>query len=160
MSKLTGVIFLVVASLFVIACMSCDDYNIVEPRFYDEDDLVEFADCGRDPFVVEPIDGAGDTIGIVQPKLIPANYDLGACWYTRAEGRLAVAFALPQMSSLKLSVLNSGSGIEAVLFEGVETAGYYVVPWVVEEDGVYAISAQTEGWTEVIWFEVKWDRSV
>lgn len=131
----------------------CDDYNIVEPRFYSEDEVVEFGDCARDPFV-EPAGAAFDSITIVLPKLIPDRYAVDGCWYNRAEGMLAVFVALPVAGSFKVSILNSGGGVEAVLFDGLDQAGVYVFPWVAKEDGIYAISTQAEHTTVVAWFEV------
>lgn len=132
---------------------ACDDYNIVEPRFYDEDDLVEFAECEGDPFA-EPIANTG-SIGVVQKNVVPAGYTVDACWFNRADGILAVFIALPAAGSFTVSLLNSGGGVEAVIYEGVIEAGSLVVPWVVEEDGVYALSLQVDQWSVVVWFEVK-----
>ncbi|MCK4461146.1 MAG: hypothetical protein KAW46_05045 [candidate division Zixibacteria bacterium] len=152
MSKLITQVSPIAVTLLAIACLSCDDYNIVEPRFYSEDEIVEFADCARDPFV-EPTGAAFDSITIVLPKLIPALYAVDGCWYNRAEGVLAVFVALPEAGPTKVSILNSGGGVEAVLFDGSEQAGYLVFPWVAKKDGVYAISLQAR-FSVVLWFEV------
>lgn len=157
MSKLIACVLPFAISLLAIVFVGCDDYNIVEPRFYMEDDLVEIRDCGGDPFVEpeEGIDDDGNRIFVVQPKLIPTMFSVDACWHKRDEGIMAVFFALPIASSVTMSILNSGGGVEEVLFDGSEQAGYYVVPWVVEKDGVYALSLQTERWIMAVWFEVK-----
>jgi len=154
MAKLIAQIFPITVALLAVACLSCDDYNIVEPRFYDEDDLTEFGDCEGDPFV-EPEGGANNSGGVVQPKtIIPTMFAVDACWHDRANGVLAVGFAMPVAGQYKLLLLNSGGGVEKVVAVGTEQAGHVVVPCVIENDGVHALSLQVEHVSVVVWFEV------
>ncbi|MDH3890458.1 MAG: hypothetical protein OEV49_05190 [candidate division Zixibacteria bacterium] len=132
---------------------SCDDYNIVEPRFYSEDDVYDIADCGYDPFaeLAANLDSAGNS---VRPKRIPSNYAAYACWFDRTEGILAVGIALPVGTDYTVSLLDSGGGVKAIIHEGTEPAGEYVFPCVVDDTGIYALSLQADRATVVVWFEV------
>ncbi|MDH3890460.1 MAG: hypothetical protein OEV49_05200 [candidate division Zixibacteria bacterium] len=139
--------------LFAITCLSCDDYNIVEPRFYDKDDIVEFANCDKDP-LADPVDGTEDAIGVLYKNGVPAGFAVGGCWIDRAEGVLAVFAGLPLAGSYKVSILNSGGELETILFDGAAEAGAISAQWLAKEAGVYGISLETDRWGGVLWFEV------
>ncbi len=153
MHKLLCSIPALITFALVVAWLGCDEYNIVEPRFYTEDDVVTFAACEHDPFA-EPAGAIVEPTTIVQAKTIPAIFAVGGCWFDRSAGVLAVAIALPVAGQAKVSILNSAGGVEAVLFEGPHEAGFDAYPWVASEDGVYAISLQVDKGTAVLWFEV------
>ena len=154
MSRQITFIFPLVIAIFAIACLSCDDYNIVEPRFFDEDSLVVFGDCETDPYV-DPDSVAINLTVVVAKQEVPDRYGVDACWFDRAEGVLAVFIAMPTSGSYTISLLNSGGGVETVIHEGDAEAGYLVFPCTVDEDGVYALMLKTEPITVVVWFEVK-----
>lgn len=154
MSKLTTHVLPIVILIFAIACLSCDDYNIVEPRFYDEDSLVVFAECGYDPFG-EPEEVANSLSSMNTKWVVPSGFAISGCWIDRAEGVLAVFISLPIASSFTVSLLNSGGGLETVVYGGSAQAGLVGFPCSVDDDGVYALSLQTKHATVVVWFEVK-----
>lgn len=132
----------------------CDDYNIVEPRFYNADDLVELVECDWDRYT-ESI-GAADNLSIVStPKEVSTAATVDGCWYNRYGHRLVVTFQVPVSNQVKISILNSSGGVKWILFDRKSLGGWVSVPWVDEDDGVYAISMQTELETVVVWFEVK-----
>ncbi len=122
--------------------LGCDKYNVVEPRFYSEDDVVTFTDCDIDQYAVSG------------SQVVPDRFAVGGCWYDRAEGMLAVFVALPTAGLIRVSILNSGGGVEAVLFDKPHEAGYPVFPWVAKGEGIYAISLETEYTSLILWFEV------
>ena len=118
----------------------CDDYNIVEPRFYSGDDVVELGDCGADltDFSV---------------------FSVNACWLTgRPERSLAFAWRTMDSGPLKVTILNSAGVVETVVADGQSIPSAIVlsgdIPWGDREDGVYGISMQSKHRTVVVWFEV------
>lgn len=154
MSRLFAMTLAIAVLSISIASMSCDDYNIVEPRFYSEDDLVELVECDWDPHT-ESIGAVDDLSIVVTPKEVSTTATVDGCWYNRYGHRLVVTFQVPVSSQVKISILNSSGGVKWILFDRKTLGGWVSVPWVDEDDGVYAISMQTERETEVVWFEVK-----
>ena len=155
MAKLIAQIFPITVALLAVACLSCDDYNIVEPRFYSEDDVVEFGECEWHTSVVRSQEVTGGAlVDSGWPVIPPAVFGASACWDSRDEQTLMVYVTMPMMGSLKVSILNSGGGLESVPFNDVVTAGLHRCSWVAGDKGVYAISVQTSYAGDVVWFEV------
>lgn len=129
---------LLCASMLISAC---DDYNIVEPRFYSEDDVVEFGECGVDLYEL-------------------TGFSVDACWWSEGSDRmLFIAIAVVDSGPAKLTILNSAGAVDTVLYERPTLPGVMFlsggIPWGDREDGVYGLSLQTERNTVVHWFEVK-----
>lgn len=154
MPKLITCVLPFAISLFAITFLSCDDYNIVEPRFFDEDSLVVFAVCDGDPYA-EPEEVANRLSNMSTKLVVPDRYEVDACWFNPTEGILAVIIGMPVAGSYTVSLLNSGGGVEKVIHEGEDEAGYMVFPCTVDEDGVHALSLRTKHGSVVVWFEVK-----
>lgn len=152
MSKLITQVSPIAVTLLAIACLSCDDYNIVEPRFYSEDEIVEFGVCEWVTIAERSDSMASTALGVSGGE--PAVFAAGACWESSAERLLLVHVSMPMMGSLKVSILNSGGGLESVPFNDVVTAGLHRCSWVAGDKGVYAISVQTSYAGDVVWFEV------
>ncbi|MDH3890459.1 MAG: hypothetical protein OEV49_05195 [candidate division Zixibacteria bacterium] len=155
--RLPGLLLLgLLAALMMIN--SCDEYNIVEPRFYSEDDIVEFGICERridtlsSPTQYVTTHASVDSGG---PPDLPVGFGASLCWDSRDEQLLLIYVFMPAMGALEVSILNSGGGVESVQWAGPRSAGIHLITWLAEEDGVYAISAHSRHATEVVWFEVK-----
>lgn len=152
MSKLIAVVFPIAISLFAIVCLSCDDYNIVEPRFYDTDEIIEIPDCYRSVDTT----GGGDTTAVdTVPHLLPATYWVEACWIQRDAGDLYVGWSIPRSSHVKAYIIRNNGEVEVVLENGFSWPGYHGRLWSAEENGVYGISLQAGKHRETIWFEVE-----
>jgi len=138
-------IFVTLASLVIIT--ACDDHNVVEPRFYDEDDILEFDDCPEAP-----------------PKAtaeIPDAYALGVCWVSRGEGILGIYLALPVAGDYSISIV-SGSGELLDSITEFAEAGYKTILWMGTDkdgdkvdDGVYSLVVIAGSLKETIWFEIE-----
>lgn len=132
---------------------ACDDYNIVEPRFYDDGDIFEFGICERDFDTTSVRSQAVTTTALVDSGG-PIGFGTEVCWDRNTEKLLRIFVVMPMSGALTVSILNSGGGVESVVWDGRTYAGVYLYSWVADSDGVYAISLQTFRATIVVWFEV------
>ena len=136
MFRLQTVISAIVTISLVMACAGCDKYNIVEPRFYSEDDVVEFGECGWDPY--PKFAGASDKLLIVSTSLeASTDYSVDGCWYNR---ELYVTWVTPEPGQITLTILNSVGGVEIVMYDGYTEAAVHQmvwgIPWEDRDDGV------------------------
>lgn len=154
MSKLFAMTLAVVVLSISIASISCDDYNIVEPRFYSEKDVVELGDCSWGTYSNSV--GATDKMSIVSTPLDASfDYSVHGCWHN---GQLYVRFVTPESGRIKVTIQNSAGGVVLVVHEGHVGAAVHQmvwgIPWEDKDAGVYGLSLQTWDETVVVWFEV------
>ena len=128
----------------LVACgvISCDKYNIVEPRFYSEGDIVDIPICGDGP----------------EPGFeLPTCFSLNLCWLDKAGKVLFVYYDLPVASHVQLYLLGSGGYVVQTLVDSTLAAGSYQETLVFEddEDGVYALRMNAGDFEATIWFEIE-----
>lgn len=152
MSRLFTLAIAAVVLSISIASMSCDDYNIVEPRFYDEDDVRAIPDehgpggwCPLFP----------DTTGIQPKNLIPNLYYHRVAWHDRAARTLLVEYGVPKSGNVELTLINSGGGLIARLASGQHDVGNYVLGYVIDEAGIYGVSMEAGFYARTNWYRVE-----
>ena len=136
----------------IFACLwqtSCDDYNIVEPRFYEGDDVASLPNCE-----VTEIDESPLLLGIV-----PHTFAAGACWVETPEiGKvIIVRFDLPIQAEVNIGLFNSAGILVTAIAKGTYEGGThydYIENADTLERGVYAISFSANDFKDAIWFEI------
>ena len=148
---------LAVTTIALVACgvLSCDNYNIVEPRFYSEGDIVDIPIC-------EGVDGETSSLrpggdGPEPGFEVPASFSLDLCWLDKAGKVLFLCYDLPVASRVRLYLLGSGGYVVQALVDSTLAAGSYQETLVFEddEDGVYALRMNAGAFEVTIWFEVE-----
>ena len=145
-------------TIALVACgvLSCDNYNIVEPRFYSEGDIVDIPVC-------EGVDGETPSLcpgGNGAVCEIPPGFSLGLCWLDKAGRALFVYYELPIAGHVQLCLLGSGGYVVQTLVDSTLEAGSYqgILVFEDDEDGVYALRMlrmNVSGFEGTIWFEVE-----
>lgn len=155
MSRQLTLIIFVIISIFAIACLSCDDYNIVEPRFYDADDVVEipmmeFADV----WCAMVADSGG--FATIRGNLIPESIKVEYSWCDQEGMVVVVVVTLPIYADVRLIALNSGGGISKTLVERRCQVGRFFVEWTPAHNGIYGLVLSVDEYRiGPIWVEVE-----
>jgi hypothetical protein len=140
---------LLLCSMACLAQMGCDDYNIVEPRFYGKDDVQKLPIC-------EPEDIEPET---APAKVIPVSFGGGICWLESPEigDAIVVQFNLPMSTEVDIGLFNSAGLLVKQIAHGALEAGTHTAKIgnaASLKSGVYAISMTAGDFSDVIWFEI------
>jgi hypothetical protein len=143
----------IIAAIVVCCVFSCDKYNVVEPRFYSEDDIVNIPVCegiGGKALSLCPEDNV-----IIHE--IPPDFYLSMCWLNKAERTLFVYCGLPTASYIEIHLLGSSGYVVQTLIDSSLEAGmvYDTLSLKSYEDGVYAIRMNACGYEGTVWFEIE-----
>lgn len=117
----------------------CDNYNIVEPRYFNNNDLIEFP-------IVEPN----------IPNEMPKETDIFPYWSSDNNDILYIIFELPKDGLVKLDILNHNGSIFKKLMDARKPSGIYKVTYINKLDkDIYGISIKIDSWYKVLWFKNK-----
>lgn len=156
MSKLTAAVLPLAITLFAIAWFACNDYNVVEPRFYSTDDLAELAPTESSGWICQMVADSGGGLVVRRPaKLIPEMFQIQVGWCDNTSRSLAIACSIPVGGHTSLLLLNSGGGIDKTLVRVDIQAGYFYLVWVPEQEGVFGLVLLTDEYRfGPVWIEV------
>jgi hypothetical protein len=143
MKTLTG-FARIVAVIVVVGClMTCDSYNIVEPRFYSDSDIVELSVCPPDKS--DPPD-----------PIRPAAYAASVCWLDEDNKKMRVTLHMPESNDYLISLVGSaGNTLRTLNGSGVGVIDVVFDASGVLEDGVYGVSVIVGDWQDATWFEIE-----
>ena len=144
MRMLARAVRIAVVIAAVVCLTTCDSYNIVEPRFYSDSDIVEISTCPADKSdPPDPID--------------PTEFSADVCWTDKTDRDMRIDVQLPRESDLKVTIVGSAGNAVATVADGSFSAGLIRITYDASplEDGVYAVSAVAGDWQDAIWFEIE-----
>ncbi len=150
------VIVLLTIAIIMTAALywGCDDYNIVEPRFYNSDDVVSIPVREDAGILCAMVADSGGFSPLYDHRL-PDMFAVSCSWCDQMGTAAVVVVRLPMGGDVRLLALNSGGGTSETLVEKRCGAGSYLVLWTPERDGVYGFSVQNWDYHKTIWFEVE-----
>ena len=141
-------------NLFIFLMLSfsvmCDNYNIVEPRYFSNEDLVEFP-------VGNPNNSNDNNEGEIGVGQTPTDYELTPFWNSASKDTLFIQFTNPKDSYAKLLILKWNGSVFETLMDRNITAGTFRYDYNAKkfEKRIYGISLQLDSWLKVLWFEIK-----
>ena len=142
-------IHLLIAVAIALFCLaSCDDYNIVEPRFFSEKDITDVPIC-------EEENGGGNEGGIVEA------YYMSICWEDQSKKRLTISYSIARDTQVQICIYGRGLDIIKALVNAHQTAGRHSVYWDLRDNkgkkvdgGLYMVRICTDGYAESKYFEI------
>ncbi len=154
---LVATLALFAIALVAIHLVGCDEYNVVEPRFFSSNDIVDVPECPQSDGLDNLLHGNNRRDypwGKPCSVELPTNYSVRLCWWDKLGRELAVSYGLPCAGDATIRILDNGGDVVATLLNREMAAGAWAEPWVAEEEGTYAVSLSSGGFRSVTWFEV------
>lgn len=150
--------WILVSAIFFLLLLNfaCDDSNIVDPRFYSDDQVVELTDLNSE----------GDNFScdsIHTGHSLPTEYSVGAIWFDKARKQLQVELYLPVSSDTRLAIVGSAGEVVKIFLNGPTGAGFWRFDWCcVDEDGksvssgIYGVSVRAGDpvFKKTRWFKI------
>jgi len=148
---------MILTAVVLNVCQGCDEFNVVEPRFYVADDVLKIPDCFHDGFSHPPL----DSLNIVHKIEPPRSFELAACQCHENKDVLIVRFGNATSSHITIYLLDGGGNASKTLFDGFREMGVYFMAADMHDKspgpyGIYALMRGDYGeYGLVYWFEWK-----
>ena len=128
----------------IVCLINCDGYNIVEPRFYSDSDIVDIPICPAEKS--DPPD-----------PIYPTELSSSICWTDETNRVMRIDLQLPRDSYVTVTIVGSAGNTVATLVDGNSFVGLHRITYDASslEDGVYAVSAVAGDWQDAVWFEIE-----
>jgi hypothetical protein len=146
--------------LLMLLGSACDTYNIVEPRFYSDDQIENLVDLNE-----SNADSLCDSTRRPHHGL-PMAFSLGVGWLNKSEHQLIVTLAVPVTSKARVAVLGSAGNVVKMLFDSTGI-GQWTFYWCCHDGngndvakGVYGVTVFTEyesyrPYRRTVWFKIE-----
>ncbi len=139
-NKFYSIDLLIAVTVAIFCFAGCDSYNIVEPRFYSQKDIIDVPACDE----------------------YEGSWREGICWKDKSQEQLGILFSFKEEPThVRLSILGSAGNVARTLVDELCSAGNHMVNWDGKDDegkkiddGVYGVSLQAGNTKWVIWFKV------
>jgi hypothetical protein len=140
----------------ILVVSACDNYNIVEPRFYSDDQLENLVDLNE-----SNADSLCDSTWLGHG--LPTAFSLGVGWLNKSEHHLIVTLALPITSEARVAVLGSSGNVVKMLFDSTGI-GQWAFNWCCRDEngnevpkGIYGVTMFTiyKSLQRTVWFKIE-----